>query len=62
MGIRQVDDQIWQVSFTNYDLGYFDMETGRPDPGPNPFGPKALTMWSVRTVNYVSSVYPNPVD
>jgi putative transposase len=44
VGIRQVDDQIWQVSFTNYDLGYFDMETGRPDPGPNPFGPKALTM------------------
>ncbi len=44
VGIRQVDDQIWQVSFMDYDLGYFDLETGRLDPGANPFGPKVLTM------------------
>jgi len=44
VGIRQVDDRIWQVSFMDYGLGYFDMETGRLDPGPNPFGPKVLTM------------------
>ncbi len=44
VGIRQVDDQIWQVSFMDYDLGYFDLESGRVEPGPNPFGPKVLTM------------------
>ena len=34
---RRVDDQIWLVSFLDYDLGYFDYERGRVDPGPNPF-------------------------
>ena len=44
VGIKQVDDQIWQVSFMEYDLGYFDMDSCRIEPGPNPFGPKLLTM------------------
>ena len=26
IGIREVDDQIWLVSFLEYDLGYFDKE------------------------------------
>jgi putative transposase len=36
---REVDDQIWLVSFLDYDLGYFDHERGRVLPGPNPFMP-----------------------
>lgn len=44
VGVRQVEDQIWQVSFMDYDLGYFDLESCRVEPGPNPFGPKVLTM------------------
>ena len=44
VGIKQVDYQIWQVSFMQYDLGYFDMDSCRIEPGPNPFGPKLLTM------------------
>jgi putative transposase len=40
VGIREVDDKIWLVSFLNYDLGYFDEEVGRVEPGPNPFVPK----------------------
>jgi putative transposase len=45
VGIREVDDRIWQVSFLDYDLGYFDDERGRVEPGPNPFAPdKVLTM------------------
>ena len=45
VGIREVDHQIWQVSFLEYDLGYFDNEQGRVEPGPNPFAPdKVLTM------------------
>ncbi|UCG71828.1 MAG: transposase family protein, partial [Chromatiales bacterium] len=45
VGIREVDDQVWQVSFLAYDLGYFDKEQDRVEPGPNPFAPdKVLTM------------------
>jgi putative transposase len=45
VGIREVDDQVWLVSFLNYDLGFFDREEGRVEPAPNPFVPeKVLTM------------------
>ena len=42
--VMQVVDQIWQVSFMDYDLGYLDMDSCRLEPGPNPFGPRVLTM------------------
>ena len=32
VGIREVDDQIWLVSFLEYDLGYFDKERDRLTP------------------------------
>jgi putative transposase len=45
VGVTEVEDQIWLVSFLDYDLGYFDNERGRVEPGPNPFAPdKVLTM------------------
>jgi len=45
VGIREVDEQIWLVSFMHYDLGFFDQDEGRVEPAPNPFGPeKVLTM------------------
>ena len=45
VGIREVDNDIWQVSFLEYDLGYFDKERDRVEPGPSPFAPdKVLTM------------------
>jgi putative transposase len=50
IGIRtaQVDNQIWLVSFMDYDLGFFDKDEGRIEPGPNPFVPdKVLTMCPV---------------
>jgi putative transposase len=40
VGIKEVDDEIWLVSFMNYDLGYFDLEGKRFEPLENPFGPK----------------------
>ncbi len=40
VGIRQVDDKIWLVSFMDYDLGYFDEEKAVVEPGKNPFGSK----------------------
>jgi len=42
VGIREVDDQIWLVSFLDYDLGYFDQDEGRIEPGPNPFAPEKV--------------------
>jgi putative transposase len=39
VGVREVDDRIWQVSFLEYDLGYFDADEDRVEPGPNPFAP-----------------------
>ncbi len=45
VGITEVDDRIWLVSFLDYDLGYFDQDTGRVEPAGNPFGPETvLTM------------------
>jgi putative transposase len=44
VGIKQVDERIWLVTFMHYDLGYFDDETCRLEPLQNPFGPKLLPM------------------
>jgi putative transposase len=45
VGIREVADEIWLVSFMGYDLGFFDKEKGRVEPALNPFtGDKVSTM------------------
>jgi len=46
VGVKQVSDRIWLVTFMDYDLGYFDDETCRLEPLENPFGPKVLPMSS----------------
>ena len=46
VGVTQVGDHIWLVTFMHYDLGYFDEETCRVEPIENPFGPKVLPMCS----------------
>lgn len=40
VGVKQVDEHIWLVTFMQYDLGYFDDETCRLEPIDKPFGPK----------------------
>jgi len=40
IGIKEVHHDIWLVSFMDYDLGYFDLETRVLEPLENPFGPK----------------------
>jgi transposase InsO family protein len=40
VGIKEVDDGIWLVTFTDYDLGYIDLEEKTLQPLNNPFGPK----------------------
>jgi len=44
VGVKQVDEHIWLVTFMHYDLGYFDDETCRLEPIDNPFGPNLLPM------------------
>ena len=46
VGVTQVGEHIWLVTFMHYDLGYFDDETCRLEPIVNPFGPKVLPMCS----------------
>jgi len=44
LGIKEVDDGVWLVSFTHYDLGYFDLEQRTLQPLDNPFGPRLSPM------------------
>ena len=44
VGIREVSEHIWLVSFMHYDLGFFDLESGRVECAPNPFAAKVLPM------------------
>lgn len=45
VGIREVADRIWLVSFMDFDIGFFDEEENRVEPvGTNPFAPKVLPM------------------
>ena len=39
LGLKEVDDGIWLVSFIAYDLGYIDLEQKPLQPIDNPFGP-----------------------
>ena len=44
VALKEVHDDIWLVSFMDYDLGYFDLDTRVLEPLENPFGPKLLRM------------------
>jgi transposase InsO family protein len=44
LGIKEIDEGIWLVSFMHYDLGYFDLEQKTLQPLDNPFGPRLLPM------------------
>jgi transposase InsO family protein len=44
LGIKEVDDAIWIVSFMRYDLGYIDLEQRTLQPLDNPFGPRLSPM------------------
>ncbi|MDQ7774356.1 MAG: IS481 family transposase [Elusimicrobiales bacterium] len=47
VGVKEMDDGIWLVTFMDYDLGYFDFEGKRFEPIGNPFGLKVLPMYPV---------------
>ncbi len=39
LGLKEVDDGVWIVSFMRYDLGFIDLEQRTLQPLDNPFGP-----------------------
>jgi putative transposase len=47
VGVRQIEENIWLVSFMHYDLGFFDHQTGRVECAQNPFEAKVLPMCPV---------------
>jgi len=44
LGIKEVDDGIWLVSFMHHDLGYIDLEQKTLQTIDNPFGTRVLPM------------------
>jgi hypothetical protein len=42
VGLKEVDEGIWLVSFMDYDLGYVDLEERTLQPLDNPFGPNVM--------------------
>ncbi len=44
VGVREVADHVWLISFMDYDLGFFDDQCSRVECAPNPFGAKVLPM------------------
>jgi putative transposase len=44
VGVKEISDKIWLVSFMQYDLGFFDHQSGRITSAENPFGAKVLPM------------------
>lgn len=57
LGIKEVDDGIWLVSFMHYDPGYIDLEQRTLQTIDNPFGTRLSPMSLVRSVTHVSGLY-----
>jgi putative transposase len=44
VGVREVTEHVWLISYMHYDLGFFDDQCCRVECAPNPFGAKVLPM------------------
>jgi hypothetical protein len=53
VGIKQIAEPVWLVSFMQYDRGFFDHETYRVTGAENPFGAKVLPMCPAGIVRYL---------
>lgn len=42
IGVKETDDGIWLVTFMDYDLGFFDLETKKLEPLEYPFAPEVV--------------------
>ena len=56
VGVTQVGERLWLVTFMQDDLEYFDDETCRREPIEHPFGPKVLPMRSRINCSRVSGM------
>ena len=56
LGIKEVEDGIWLVSFMAYDLGYIDLEQKTLQTIDKSFAPKVLPMSPVQSVTHVSGM------
>ena len=54
LGIKEVDDGIWLLSFMHYDLGYIDLEQRTLQTIDNPFGTRLSPMSQGQTVTHLS--------
>ena len=60
LGIKEVDEGIWLVTFIDYDLGYIDLEQRTLKPSTTRLGPRLSPMSPVRSVTHVSG--PDTLD
>jgi putative transposase len=44
VGVKEISESVWLVSFMHYDLGFFDHESSHFECAPNPFDAKVLPM------------------
>ena len=44
VGVKEVSEKVWLVTFMHYDLGFFDQEFGRVECAENPFGATLLPL------------------
>ena len=56
VGLKEVDDGIWLVSFLHYDLGYIDLEQKTLQPIDNPFGTRSSPMSWEQIVTHLSGM------
>jgi|SRR5215472_9892050 len=66
VGIKEVHDDIWLVSFMDYDLGYFDFgyfDLARVlEPLENPFSPKVSFYFNLETNARISRSMSSSLD
>jgi hypothetical protein len=58
VGVREVSENIWLVSFMHYDLGFFDHETYRIESAVNPF--EAVMRWPLTFWRWFFAHKPKP--
>lgn len=56
VGIKEVAEKIWLVTFMHYDLGFFDQEAIRVECAQNPFQAQVLPMSPEQSVTYVVGI------
>ena len=42
VGVKEINDGIWLVTFMNYDLGFFDLDAQKVEPLEYPFAPEVV--------------------